>query len=158
MKIHEGQKVDERLIEDIKKSIKAMGKQFDDSLFKKVNVSEYEKMVKKMQEKLGLFFNMNSDKSNKSEVKKMFTFLEDKIKDIIIVLSEEKHLNLDGALKKIPPKCLSCDKDLDPMGGSEPQTIYGHRSTRSSMNLNSTARSSTGHLRKRTRLNKENVD
>jgi len=30
-------------------------------------------------------------------------------------MAEEKNFNKDGACKKIPVKCLSCDKDLDPL-------------------------------------------
>jgi hypothetical protein len=40
------------------------------------------------------------------------TFLEEKLKEIIIVLAEERNAGQDGAIKKTPFKCLSCDKDL----------------------------------------------
>jgi len=34
------------------------------------------------------------------------------MKEIIIVLAEEKNATNDGAVKRLPFKCLSCDKEL----------------------------------------------
>jgi hypothetical protein len=45
-------------------------------------------------------------------VKRGLTFLEDKLKEVIIVLAEEKNYNKDSAVKKGAFKCLSCDKEL----------------------------------------------
>ena len=53
------------------------------------------------------------EKADKVEVKKGLNFLEEKIKQIIIVVAEERASHQDGAIKKTPFKCLSCDKDLE---------------------------------------------
>lgn len=52
------------------------------------------------------------EKADKAEVKKGLSFLEEKVKEIIIVVAEERASHQDGAIKKTPFKCLSCDKDL----------------------------------------------
>ena len=52
------------------------------------------------------------EKSEKSDLKKAFSFLEEKIKEIIIVIAEDQNNEKDGAGKRKQFKCLSCDKDL----------------------------------------------
>lgn len=54
-----------------------------------------------------------TEKADKAEVKKGLSFLEEKLKEVIIVVAEEKAGHQDGAIKKTPFKCLSCDKDLE---------------------------------------------
>lgn len=87
------------------------------------------------------------EKADKGEVKRGFTFLEEKIKEMIIVLAEEKSCNKDSALKKGAFKCLSCDKDLEATP-SEP--ILPPRLARDS--TTSSGRCSTTQIRKRIRL------
>ena len=56
------------------------------------------------------------DKAEKGEMKKAFLFLEDKIKQIIILMAGEQGQEKDGAIRKIPMKCLSCDKHIENEG------------------------------------------
>ena len=109
----EEKKVNEKVIEQIKNNIKILAKQMDENINSKVNKEVHEHDVKCLREKIKYAISISDDKSEKSELKKLGNFLEEKIKDIIIVLAEEKNLNKDSATKKIPVKCLSCDKDLD---------------------------------------------
>lgn len=54
-------------------------------------------------------------KSDKLEVKKALLFLESKIKEIILVISEDEEIEKDALLTKKQLKCISCDKDIDKM-------------------------------------------
>lgn len=45
-------------------------------------------------------------------MKKAFLFMEEKIKQLIILIASDQNEEKDGAIKKIPAKCLSCDKGL----------------------------------------------
>lgn len=85
-------------------------------------------------------------KADKTEVKRGLTFLEDKLKEVIIVLAEEKSYNKDSAVKKGAFKCLSCDKQLQ---GLVPEHSLPPRMPRDST---ASARCSTSNIRKRIRL------
>jgi hypothetical protein len=52
-------------------------------------------------------------KSDKLEVKKALLFLESKIKEIILVISEDEENQKDALLTKKQLKCISCDRDVD---------------------------------------------
>lgn len=69
-------------------------------------------------------------------------------------MAEEKNFNKDGAVKRMPVKCLSCDKDLDPTQALEtpPASSFGHRSIRSSLG-HGTGRGSYSYLKKRGKAN-----
>ena len=56
-------------------------------------------------------------KSDKLEVKKALLFLEAKIKEIILVISEDEENEKDALLTKKQLKCISCDKELDKFSG-----------------------------------------
>lgn len=86
------------------------------------------------------------EKAEKTEVKKGLAFLEEKIKEIIIVLAEERGSTTDGALKKAPYKCLSCDKDLE-IDRSEAQPRLTPKESVANL-----TRCSTNQLRKRIRM------
>jgi hypothetical protein len=51
------------------------------------------------------------------EVKKALLFIESKIKEIILVISEDEEHEKDALLTKKNIKCISCDKDLDKYSG-----------------------------------------
>ena len=46
-------------------------------------------------------------------MKKALLFIESKIKEIILVISEDEEYEKDALLTKKTIKCISCDKDLD---------------------------------------------
>lgn len=46
-------------------------------------------------------------------MKKAFLFMEEKIKQLIVLIASDQGEEKDGAIRKIPIKCLSCDKGLD---------------------------------------------
>ena len=56
-------------------------------------------------------------KSDKLQVKKALLFLESKIKEIILVISEDEQNEKDALITKKQIKCISCDKDLDKFMG-----------------------------------------
>ena len=56
-------------------------------------------------------------KSDKLEVKKALLFLESKIKEIILVISEDEENEKDALLTKKQVKCISCDKDVEKLVG-----------------------------------------
>lgn len=143
-------RIDDKVIEHIKTSIKLLAKQFEEEIGAKIDKDLFEKEKKKNSEKISLLFGLIDDKCEKSEVKKGLTFLEDKIKDIVIVLAEERNLIKDSAAKRIQAKCLSCDKELEPPNSDTIQNI--HKSMRPSVGSNLTGRSSTSQLKKRIRV------
>jgi hypothetical protein len=49
-------------------------------------------------------------KCEKLEVKKALLFIESKIKEIILVISEDEEAEKDALLTKKNIKCISCDK------------------------------------------------
>ena len=73
----------------------------------------FDKEKAKIYDKINCLNSTVVEKSDKCEVKKGMSFIEEKIKEIIIVLTEERCANQDGAIKRMPFKCLSCDKDLE---------------------------------------------
>jgi hypothetical protein len=86
------------------------------------------------------------EKADKTDVKRGLTFMEEKLKEVIIVLAEEKSYNKDSAVKKGAFKCLSCDKELE---GSPSEPCLPPRLPRDST---TSARCSTSNIRKRMRL------
>jgi len=86
------------------------------------------------------------EKAEKTEVKKGLAFLEEKIKEIIIVLAEERGSGQDGALKKTPFKCLSCDRDLE-IDRSEVQPKMTPKENQANL-----TRCNTNQMRKRIRM------
>lgn len=53
-----------------------------------------------------------TEKADKGDMKKAFLFIEEKIKQMIILIAGDQNEDKDGAIRKIPAKCLSCDKGL----------------------------------------------
>lgn len=57
-------------------------------------------------------------KSDKIEVKKALLFLQSKIKEIILVISEDQENQKDALLTKKQIKCISCDKEIEKFSGT----------------------------------------
>jgi hypothetical protein len=70
-------------------------------------------------------------------------FVEDKLREIIVVIADDIHNEKEGAAKRIPFKCLSCDKHLE--------SNTPCRSKEKSA-LKNTNRSVTSQIRKRVRV------
>lgn len=83
-----------------------------------------------------------SQKADKEEIKKAFQFIEDKIKEIVVIIADDTQQEKDGAGRKLPFKCLSCDKDLDSSvpNTQRPQQSFGP------------SRSNSSNLRRRIRV------
>lgn len=84
----------------------------------KVNVIDFEKVTKLMGEKLQVISEQLILKSEKLEVKKALLFLESKIKEIILVISEDEENERDALITKKQIKCISCDKEIDKFVGA----------------------------------------
>lgn len=93
--------------------IKKLAKDLEENIEVKLSKEDYQQDKNKVEEKVKHIADALAEKADKSEVKKGLTFLEDKIREIIIVLADERGTLQDGAIKKTPYKCLSCDKDLE---------------------------------------------
>ena len=113
-KLHriEERKSDEQLIESLRMQMKKNVYELGEELEKKLMKEEFEKEKTKIFSKLSILQENICEKADKGEIKKALLFLEDKIKQIILLLANEQISDKDGALKKIPVKCLSCDKGL----------------------------------------------
>lgn len=82
-----------------------------------MNQSDYEKYCAKMDDRIVQINEMIYLKSDKLEVKKALLFLEAKIKEIILVISEDEENEKDALLTKKQLKCISCNKELDKFSG-----------------------------------------
>ena len=82
-----------------------------------MNQSDYEKYCAKMDYRIVQINEMIYLKSDKLEVKKALLFLEAKIKEIILVISEDEENEKDALLTKKQLKCISCNKELDKFSG-----------------------------------------
>lgn len=83
----------------------------------KLNQIDYDKYCQHLQERLTQINDLIYLKSDKLEVKKALLFLESKIKEIILVISEDEENEKDALLTKKQLKCISCDKELDKFSG-----------------------------------------
>ena len=82
-----------------------------------VNLVDFEKHCQSFDERLKQVHDAIYLKSDKLEVKKALLFLESKIKEIILVISEDEESEKDALLTKKQIKCMSCDKDIDKLAG-----------------------------------------
>ena len=69
--------------------------------------------------------------------------MEDKIKEIVMIIADDIQQEKEGAIRRIPFKCLSCDKYL------ESSTAHPHKMEGDKKAL---SRSSTSQIRKRIRM------
>ena len=83
----------------------------------KVSQVEYDKYKQHMEDKISQINDLLYLKSDKLEVKKALLFLESKIKEIILVISEDEENEKDALLTKKQVKCISCDKELEKFSG-----------------------------------------
>jgi hypothetical protein len=79
----------------------------------KANSQELERQTAAVEERLRQLYEHVCSKSDKLEVKKALLFLEAKLKEVVLVLSEEEAHEKDALLTKKQLKCASCDKDVD---------------------------------------------
>lgn len=142
----EERKADDRAIEQLRTTIKKIGKDLEEGLESKASKEVTQRDRKVMLDKIQALTESLGQKAEKTEVKRGLTFLEDKLKEVIIVMAEEKNYNKDSAVKKGAFKCLSCDKELQ---GSAPEPSLPPRIPRDST---ASARCSTSNIRKRIRL------
>jgi len=79
----------------------------------KLSTVDYEKQYKATLDRLATIAEQLVMKSDKLEVKKALLFVESKIKEIILVISEDEENEKDALITKKQIKCMSCDKDVD---------------------------------------------
>ena len=84
----------------------------DEDLEKKMYKDTFDKEKQKIHEKVLILQENIVEKADKGDMKKAFLFLEEKIKQIVILIAGEQGQEKDSALRKMPIKCLSCDKSL----------------------------------------------
>ena len=80
-------RIDEKVIENMKNTIKQLGKQLEEGLKAKVEKEIFEKERVRTHERISRTFNIVDDKCDKNDFKKGLAFLEDKIKDLIMVVA-----------------------------------------------------------------------
>jgi hypothetical protein len=52
--------------------------------------------------------------AKQDEIKLAFEFIETKIREIVLVLTDKYEVDRDGAINKVQQiKCLTCDKDIE---------------------------------------------
>lgn len=96
----------------MKNQVKKIQYQLTEELEKKVNKDIYEKEKKKIFDKLYIIQENLTEKAEKGDMKKAFLFMEEKIKQLIVLIASDQGEEKDGAIRKVPVKCLSCDKGL----------------------------------------------
>ena len=78
---------------------------------------EYLKECDQAKERYREISELLSSKCDKLEVKKALLFIEAKLKEIILVISEDEENEKEALLTKKNVKCISCDKELDRFTG-----------------------------------------
>ena len=113
LKRQEEKRTDEQLIDILRNQIKTKMQEMELEVDKKITKEVFEKEKQKIAEKIHIVQENLTDKADKGDMKKAFLFLEEKIKQIIVLMAGEQGYEKDGAIKKIPTKCLSCDKHIE---------------------------------------------
>lgn len=108
----------EEKLKSLQTELYASVKDLKSKLQLRVNLNDYEKFVMMNNDKIKEINEMILVKSDKIEVKKALLFLEAKIKEIILVISEDQESEKDALLTKKQLKCISCDKDVDRFTGN----------------------------------------
>ena len=106
---------------------------------------DYERESKRLNERVTVLGESIVDKADKDEIKRAFIFIEDKIKQIVTVIAEEAQNEKEGALRRVPFKCLSCDKDIDTSGPARAAPAKpSHRASTSHIRVRTKAGGSEG--------------
>jgi hypothetical protein len=138
----EERRVDEKLIENMVSMFKRQHRTLEDELEKKLSTEGFGKERQRLGERIQVISESLSEKADKEEIKRAFQFVEDKMKEIILIIADDIHHEKDGAIKRLPFKCLSCDKDLE---SSLPTTLR-HNSEKKPL------RPPTSQIRKKLRV------
>ena len=85
----------------------------EDQLEKKMSTDSFNREKQRLGERIQVVGESVSQKADKEEIKRAFLFVQDKIKEIVMIIADDIHNEKEGAGKRIPFKCLSCDKDLE---------------------------------------------
>lgn len=85
-------------------------------------------------------------------MKKAFLFMEEKIKQLIVLIASDQGDEKDGAIRKVPVKCLSCDKGLDTQN-TPPNTMPPAQTGRDEV----TTRAVTRKIRTRIHTSNQNL-
>ena len=83
----------------------------------KVPQDEFDKTIKSLNDKIHLLEMLVVNKCDKNEVKNAFTFLEKKLKELILVVTNNEVEEKDGMLTQQPIKCLSCNNFVEKQCG-----------------------------------------
>lgn len=110
-KINE-KKSDEQMIQILSNQMRKNFTEVQDEVEKKMYKETHEREKMKILEKINMLHENITQKADKGEIKKALLFLESKIKQLIILFAHDQLEEKDGAIKKTPAKCLSCDKTL----------------------------------------------
>ena len=97
----------------VKTEVKKLQLELAQDLDKKMNKEIFEKEKHKIMEKIFIVQENLTEKADKGDMKKAFLFMEEKIKQLIILIASEQNQEKDGAIRKVNAKCLSCDKGLE---------------------------------------------
>lgn len=114
----------------------------EDELEKKLSTEGFTREKQRLGERIQVVTESLSEKADKEEIKRAFQFVEDKMKEIIMIIADDIHHEKEGAAKRLPFKCLSCDKDLE---SSLPTTLR-HNSDKKPL------RPPTSQIRKKLRV------
>ena len=106
-------RMDDKLIENLVVMIKRQGQEIEEGLDKKLSKDVWDKEHPRFVERVQIVSESLAEKADKHEIKRAFQFVEDKIKEIVVLLAGDIQQEKEGAGRRLPFKCLSCDKELD---------------------------------------------
>lgn len=109
----EERRVDEKLIENMVSMFKRQHRALEEELERKLSTEGFGREKQRLGERMQVISESLSEKADKEEIKRAFQFVEDKIKEIVLLIADDVHREKEGAAKRLPFKCLSCDKDLE---------------------------------------------
>ena len=110
LKRMEDKKFDDKVVDGLVIMVKRQAHHMEEQLDARLEKKLWDKEFPKLSEKVQVVSETLDVKADREEVKKAFQFVEDKIKEIVLLMATDIQNEKEGAGKKLPFKCLSCDK------------------------------------------------
>jgi hypothetical protein len=109
----EEKKSDDKLLDSLIIMVKRNNQVLEEQVDKKLSKEVWDRDSSRLSERLQIMSEHLHEKADKDEIRRAFQFIEDKIKEIVMLMAGDAQQEKEGAGRRLPFKCLSCDKDLD---------------------------------------------
>jgi hypothetical protein len=114
----------EEKVKNLQTEVFASFKDLRSSLEGKLSQTDHEKAQHLTEGRLLQLAEQIALKSDKLEVKKALLFLEAKIKEIILVISEDEENEKDALLTRKQLRCIACDKEVEQLSAPNARSLW----------------------------------